>query len=336
MCEVKDRSKEIKAFLLHLGNNMWCEWLPGELMNEAAIGTRRMPDMKLSYDEGIWRKTTARLAEKGMNMVVIDVGEALAYPSHRELAVEGSWTPEMMRAEVERLRKLGLEAIPKLNFSATHDGWLKDYHRMLSTPEYYCVVDDVIGDTIEAFGNPRFIHLGFDEERAEWMRDMNYFVSRQGELWWHDFLYTVKCAEKRGVRAWVWSDCGPHKPEYCKRCPKSVLQTAWYYDACNAKLSMDKEVNKHWWQLQNFIDLDEAGFDQIPCGSNWVGHRRRALNIDADEVMGLLVKFIRERVDTDRILGYMMAPWATRCVNDEKNEKNMRGIDIFAEALKQA
>ena len=331
---MKDRGKEIKSFLLHLGNNMWCEWLPEELMTESVIGPKRMPDFTLAENEAIWRKTTAKLAEKGMNMAVIDVGEALVYPSHPELAVKGSWSPEKMRAEVTRLKSIGIEAIPKLNFSATHDGWLKDYHRMLSTPEYYRVVDDVIGDAIEAFGKPRFIHLGFDEERAEWMRDNNYFASRQGELWWHDFLYTVGCAEKRGVRAWVWADCGPHKPEYCKRCPKSVLQTAWYYDAFNAKLSMDPKVNPHFWKLQNFIDLDRAGFDQVPCGTNWIGHRRRAMKVDADEVMGLVVKFVREHADSERMLGFMMAPWATRCTTDEKNEKNMRGIDIFAEALK--
>ena len=54
------------------------------------------------------------------------------------------------------------------------------------------------------------------------------------------------------------------------------------------------------------------------------------MKVDADEVMGLVVKFVREHVDTDRMLGFMMAPWATRCTTDEKNEKNMRGIDIFA------
>ena len=332
---MKDHSKEIKSFLLHLGNNMWCEWLPEELMTEAVIGTKRMPDFTLSENETIWRKTTAKLAEKGMNMAIIDVGEALAYPSHPELAVKGSWSPEKMRAEVARLKAIGIEAIPKLNFSATHDGWLKDYHRMLSTPEYYRVVSDTIRDAIEAFDHPRFIHLGFDEERAEWMRDNNYYVARQGELWWHDFLYTVGCAEKWGSRPWVWADCGPHKPEYTKRCPKSVLQTAWYYDAYNAKLSMDPKVNPHYWKLQNFIDLDRAGFDQVPCGTNWIGFKRKAMKVDADEVMGLVVKFVREHADSDRMLGFLMAPWATRCTTDEKNEKNMRGIDIFADALAQ-
>ena len=72
----------------------------------------------------------------------------------------------------------------------------------------------------------------------------------------------------------------------------------------------------------------------MPCGTNWIGHKRRAMKVNADEVMGLVVKFVREHADSDRMLGYMMAPWA-RCSNDETNEKNMAGADIFAEALKQ-
>ena len=328
------KSEEIKAFLLHLGHNMWCEWLPEELMNEKSIGNpRHVPDWKLACDEALWRKTTDMLIARGMNMVLVDVGEALVYPSHPELAIPGSWSPEKMRNEMRRLKARGLEPIPKLNFSCTHDGWLKDYHRMVSTPDYYKVVDDVIGDAIEVFDHPRFIHLGFDEERVEWQRDNNYFVSRQGELWWHDFLYTCTCAEKRGVRAWVWSDMGPHKPEYVQRCPKSILQTLWYYDAYNAKLSMDQKVNPHWWKLQNMLDLDKHGFDQIPCGTNWIGHKRRSMGVNGDDVMGLVVKFAREHLGPEHLKGFLMAPW-TSIKDDESNAKNISGIELFAEALK--
>ena len=69
-----------------------------------------------------------------------------------------------------------------------------------------------------------------------------------------------------------------------------------------------------------FIHL---GFDQVACGSNWMGFKRKAMKVDAGEVMGLVVKFVREHADSDRMLGYMMAPWA-RCSNDETIEKNMR------------
>ena len=69
-----------------------------------------------------------------------------------------------MRAEVKRLREMGLEPIPKLNFSTCHDTWLGPYARMVSTPKYYEVAKDLIAETIELFDKPRLFHLGMDEE----------------------------------------------------------------------------------------------------------------------------------------------------------------------------
>ena len=196
-------SGEIKAFLLHLGHNMWCEWLPDELLETAKIEPQFKADVKLRCKEEIWRRITGHMAARKLNMVVIDVGEAVVYPSHPELAIEGSWSPDKMRDEVARLRGMGIEAIPKLNFSATHDGWLKHYHRMLTLPKYYEVVKDLIRDVAEMFGTPRFFHLGYDEETAGYAGGRNYFVMRAGDMWWHDFLFTVGCVEKCGCRPWV-------------------------------------------------------------------------------------------------------------------------------------
>ncbi len=58
---------------------------------------------------------------------------------------------EKLRAELNRLRGMGLEPIPKLNFSTTHNGWLKYYRRMLSTPTYYKVCEDVLRDAYKIF-----------------------------------------------------------------------------------------------------------------------------------------------------------------------------------------
>ena len=66
------------------------------------------------------------MAAKGLNTVVIDLEEALSYPSHPELAVKGTWGVERFRRKLEQLRAKGLEPIPKLNFSTTHDIWLKE------------------------------------------------------------------------------------------------------------------------------------------------------------------------------------------------------------------
>ena len=113
---------KIKAVLLHLGHNMWCEWLPDDVQNVAEIAPRYRPDLTLRNNDEMWRRVTDRMAARGLNMVVIDVGEGLVYPSHPELAIKGSWSPDKLRDEVVRLRGQGIEAIPKLNFSATHDG----------------------------------------------------------------------------------------------------------------------------------------------------------------------------------------------------------------------
>ena len=79
-----------------------------------------------------------------------------------------------MRDEVVRLREMGLEPIPKLNFSTCHDAWLGPYARMVSTPQYYQVVKDLIAETIEMFGNPRLFHLGMDEEALVHQRQFEY------------------------------------------------------------------------------------------------------------------------------------------------------------------
>ena len=91
--------------------------------------------------------------------------------------------------------------------------------------------EDVIRDVVEIFDNPRFFHLGYDEETFVAQRDCRYVVLRQGTMWWHDFLWFVKVTEKSGCRPWMWSDYAwHHKAEYLKYMPKSVLQSNWYYD----------------------------------------------------------------------------------------------------------
>ena len=325
---------EIHAVLLHLGHNMWKEWLPESV--DAALGDAPgydRPHVELALNETLWRRATARAAEKGLNMVVIDIGEGLAYPSHPELGIRGSWSADKLRDEVNRLRGMGLEPIPKLNFSATHDGWLKDYHRMLTLPKWYEVAKDVINDVVDIFGTPRFFHLGWDEEYASYSTGCQYFVMRADEMWWHDFLYTVRCVEDRGVRPWVWSDKGWKDDSYYTRCPKSVVQSDWYYDEFLGGFDVDNYKADHQFhRLKQFYRLEEAGFDQIPCGTNWVSGFRRKKGCAAEDVIGRLVKLGREVIPPARRLGFLMAPWAM-CDTEEHTAVAERGIDLFADAL---
>ena len=222
---------DIRALLLHLGHNMWCDWFPADV-DSAACQNAPKPDTKLRNRDDLWRKTTDYAVKKGVNMIVFDVGEGVVYPSHPELAIDGSWSPDKLRAEVRRLRAMGVEAIPKLNFSTSHNGWLKQYRRMVSTPTYYKVCEDVLRDVYEIFDRPRFIHIGCDEESASHQINIlhySYIVARTHEFWIHDYLHLVRTVESLGARPWCWSDYGWRHPEFLKRSPKSVVMSNWYY-----------------------------------------------------------------------------------------------------------
>lgn len=287
------RDTFIWANLVHLGRNM-CSDVPVKSFGKT-------PPELLSYicyadhlrcDEKVWDDITQRMADVGMNMAVINIGEGIRLESHPELAVEGSWPIEKVRGKLARLRKLGLEPIPKLNFSACHDLWLKDYARMLSTETYYRVCADVIREVIDIFDKPRFFHLGYDEETYANQKNYNFVVLRQHELWWHDFLFFVKTVEDKGVRPWIWSDYIWHNEEaFLKRMPKSVLQSNWYYGK-----TFDPEKRN---EVNAYLTLEKAGFDQIPTASNW----------SFDESFGLTVDYCREHIAPERLKGFFQTPW---------------------------
>ena len=327
----EDGKKRTKAVLLHLGANMWCDWVP-DGQDDSHLKGQARPERALSLDEAVFHRVTEHAAVRGMNMVVLDIGEALVYPSHPELAVQGSWTPDRMRTEIARLRGLGLEVIPKLNFSNTHNGWLKGLRRQVSTPAYYAACSDVIRDVVEIFDRPRMLHLGYDEETAGHQAALDFVVVRKGELWWHDFLWFVGVTEKLGVRPWVWSDYGWHHPEYVKRCPKSVMQSNWYYDEDLGGFSLDQAKNRYWDILQLYVDLEKAGFEQIPCGSNWLSSKHKANGRIVNESMVPLMDYCRERIAPERLKGFMMASWAP-CKPGEKEGFIRAGIDLVANRM---
>lgn len=299
--------------LTHLGVNLWSDLerakcpFPWMETPEAAEGVRTQytSEDHVRFDEKFWREEAVPAFKKGgVNLLLIDTAEAVIYPSHPELAVKGSWPVEKVKAELARLRSLGFEVIPKLNFSASHDVWLKEYHRMLSTPEYYRVCSDLIRDVIEIFDRPRFVHLGLDEEIALFQSLHSIATIRQGDLWWHDALFLVKEVEKHGARAWVWSDYIRRHPigEFEERMPKSVIQSPWTYTFSRFRQS-DAEIDpSEANNMDVMVKLAKAGYDIIPCGSNCYG---RKTNFED------LVRFFKDRPERERrhVIGFLHAPW---------------------------
>jgi hypothetical protein len=277
----------IWANLLHLGFNMWVDWDYPEGRENYTNASKT-----LRFEQPLWDELIDKMAASGMNMVVIDLGEGVRYESHPELAVEGSWEPARLKAELAKVRAKGIEPIPKLNFSATHDTWMGPYSRCLSTDTYYGVCKDLIAEVVALFDKPRFFHLGMDEETAQHQKRQLYAVIRQYDLWWNDFLFLVKQVEDGGSRPWIWSDyIWEHKDVFLKRMPKSVVQSNWYYGT-----GFDKEKERY---VAAYYDLAEAGYDQIPTGSNW----------SSPENFGMTVEYIRKNLPQEHILGFLQTPW---------------------------
>lgn len=283
--ENKVSDRKIWACLLHLSYNMWVEYSTPSPFK----GYRPY----LQLDEELWNDALKKMADEGINMVLIDLGDAIQYESHPEIAVSNAWAPARLRSELAKIRKLGIEPIPKLNFAAGHDTWLGEYSRMVSTKKYYEVCKDLIKEVTDLFDKPRFFHLGMDEENAEDQRYLNLVVVRQNDLWWNDFYYLVEEVEKAGSRAWIWSDYLWHFPElFFKKMPKSVVQSNWYYER-------DFDVTKT--PVKAYLDLEKYGYDQIPTASFHNGNDYSILNT---------VKFCKQNIAKPRLYGFIQTYWA--------------------------
>lgn len=297
----------IWAYLLHLSYNMWAD--------------RDVPERREHYgakpylrlDICLWNDILRKMADVGMNMVLIDLGDAVKYESHPEIAVRDAWTVNRLKDELSKIREMGLEPIPKLNFSACHDTWLGPYSRCVSTDTYYEVCGDLISEVIEIFDKPRFFHLGMDEETAQHQRYYSYVVIRQYDLWWHDLYFLFEQVEKGGSRPWIWSDYLWHHPEtFFEKMPKSVLQSNWYYRP---------KFNKKIRYVKAYLDLEDRGYDQIPTGSN----------VRVPENFQKTVIYCRRHIASERLLGFLQTSW--RPTLEAFRQLHMQAIELVGQTI---
>lgn len=278
------RKELIWAYLIHLGFNFWYDRLVPQ-WRDWCVSDR------LICETDFWVEAVNRMADNGINMAVIDLGESIRYRSHPELAVKGSWSRDQLREELARMRSLGIEPIPKLNFSAAHDVWLGDYSRQVSTPVYYEVCGDLIAEVAELFDKPRFFHLGLDEENAHNQRDYACAVIRKFDLWWHDFNFFITAVEKSGAQPWMWSDyLWDNEVDFFGNVPKTVLQSNWYY---GTEFSMDVP------KTLAYNNLEYRGYDQIPTGSNYDNPFNFAKTVD----------YCQKYLSPDKLKGFLQTTW---------------------------
>jgi len=289
---------KIWACLLHLSVNLW---------------KAHLPDLQLS--ESLWNDALEKMVDSGLNMVVIDLGDAVKYESHPEIAVNNAWSTKRLRDEIAKIRKMGLEPIPKLNFSTCHDSWLGVYDRMVSTEKYYDVCRDLIAEVIELFDRPRLFHLGMDEENEAVQKGYDLIVIRQNQLYWGDLYFLIGEVSKGGARPWVWQDyVRYHSEEFAKMMPKSVLQSSWY----NGN-NFNEETNNG---LKAYQTLEALGYDQVPGGSNY--YKDTEKNIQNN------VQFCIKYIADQRLLGFIQSPW--RRTIEENRANILKSIELAGEA----
>ncbi|MGH2560147.1 MAG: Tat pathway signal protein, partial [Thermomicrobiales bacterium] len=316
MSETSAGHPPIWACFFHLGYNTYADRDCPDVWKRA--GNRHLSSRDyLRFDRSLWHDLVDQMVAGGVNMVVLGLGEGVRYQSHPELAVNGSWSVDKLRAEVARLRDLGIEPIPKLNFSAAHDDWLGPYARMVSTETYYQVCRDLIAEVLEIFDRPRFFHLGYDEEILIHQRWYDYVVIRQHDLWWRDFYFLVDLVEQGGAQAWIWSDYLWNHPEaFVQRMPRSVMQSNWYYNADFSLEATDDSAREadRLTRLRAFQTMEEHGFPQIPAGS---------VDVDFANFDGL-VPFSRQHIAPQRLHGFLQTVW--RPVLEEFRDRHVEGV----------
>lgn len=294
---------------LYLSVNMWSDRPP------------RFVD-ELTFDYAFWQELTEKMATDGLDLLVIDLGDGVRYDSHPEIAVKNAWTPERLTDEIARLRAMGIEPIPKLNFSTTHDAWLREYSRMVSTPRYYDVCTDLIQEVSALFGRPRFFHIGMDEETPRHQVNFDYSVTRQHELWWHDLAFLSARVAATGSRPWIWSDYAWHHPEsFYGRMPHNILQSNWYYgDDFSVPPGEEPRVLAEEEGYLTYLDLEDHGYDQVPCASTWT----------TPSNFGRTVEYAVEHIRDERLLGFLQVPW--RRTVPEFRDLHLLAIDLVREA----
>ena len=291
---------------------------------------------ELEFDDTVWDKVVAEAHNVGINTIVLDIGEGVEWRSHPELSVKGSWSHARVKEEVEHLKELGISLIPKLNFSATHDLWLGEYKKVMSTKLYYDVCKDLISEVYELFGRPEYIHLGMDEEgNANILRNYEGLINyRKGDLLWHDLKYLCDTVTELGAKPWIWADiCCEYPEEFRSRFDtKSVILSPWYYFAFKkehfkkisdcSQADIDFYANTFPYNKMNLTYIEEdpgyvkmredmigsarLGYGLVPCFSNW-----GKTPYNAPDMIELYKSIAPEYIN-----GFMSAPWCSTISNN--------------------
>ena len=278
---------------LMISNHMWDdEFTPERYYN---MGPRYTPENV--NDESFWDEIINFLKECKYTATFIDLGDAVIFDKHPEIAACNAWTKDKFKELLNKFRAAGIDPWPRLDFSACHDTWTKDYRFKFTLPEYYTFVLDTIDEVCELFDKPKYFDIVMDEENFSNQRHRGVARIRRDSLYWHDVKMMIERIESHGVRAVMAGDYFWHKPDlFVENVPKSVVIRNWFYDFFQDW----PEDHYNYPGLHSYKTLDDLGYDQMPTCSTWLR------NENPEQTVVNVSKVIAP----ERLLGIQTALWA--------------------------
>ncbi|MBE6591907.1 MAG: hypothetical protein E7646_07680 [Ruminococcaceae bacterium] len=293
-------NKKRFVFLMHLGGNMWQK--PKNARGYKKESIDWLYRDYLVTDDATWKTVTDFLPGCKINTLLIDMGEAVELKSHPELAVKGSWSREKFKDELKRLRSIGLEPLPKFNFSACHNAWMKEMMYKIGTAEYDDFCRDVIDEACELFDGPALFHLGLDEEDvgSQVANGHSIVITKSPEQFAEDTGKLFDTCRKNGARPWIWAgtsvfDYYGGKERFVKAVAKDVVLSNYHYGS----IHVDADDMYSMPSVLHYKKLEELGYEQIPCASTWVEPTSNLRTMN----------FAKKHMDDSKLLGFMSAPW---------------------------
>lgn len=239
--------------------------------------------------------------------VVLEFWGMLKYDCLKELAWENAMSKDDVRALVQEIKDMGMEAIPMFNHlghasgcrvsGGKHvvldqnprlaplfapDGWAWN----ITNPEVRELLRKVRGELYEIFDASEYFHLGCDEVYSYEKGDEDQRLMRE---YLRELVEEVKSEGKRPI---LWGDmllneeaCGVSKPYFCScdtpenaekliaALPKDTVIADWHYDVFEAP-------------IKTSVYLKEKGFDVI--GVPWFEYANSQAHVDTVKDSGLL------------------------------------------------
>ena len=247
--------KTISALILPISTNTWKE----EGCRANVTHPLETASPSLRFDRELFLEYTAYLRSCGVDTLILNLGDAVKYESHPEVSLPDALSREELLKEVTRLREMGFEVIPMLDFSAAHDVWLGEYSYMLSTTPYYRVCADLIDELIDLL-EPKYFHVGMGDESYELQKDFQYAATRRDDIWYHDLYCFTSAIRHDGATVMLFADKMLENPvEGDEKTPYNFVMCNRYDGKLSAsRLALYRTLAKNYVQMPTYVgDADE-------------------------------------------------------------------------------